>query len=128
MKVLKCGEWRIEMKLLSATVFSCLALASAFCQPAANVTSFEAVALKRPVGTNGSSWNIQASGALILRNVSVLSLVDFAFYRPGELPPEQVPDWLSSERLDLVAKAPAKSSRFALSLHANVAVAGQHLP
>jgi uncharacterized protein (TIGR03435 family) len=92
------------------------ALMTLFCalctlaQPKAS-QSFDVAVVKKPSLTDGSSWNMLPSGEVRLQGVSISGLVGTALYRPGQLPPEGVPDWADHERVDIVAKAPPRMSR-----------------
>jgi uncharacterized protein (TIGR03435 family) len=87
-------------------LFFCMAMAAAaFAQAPAEVLEFEAASVKPNHSGSGSSSSHETSGQLVATNMSLRDYIRFAFgVRDYQI---SGPDWLASERFDIVAKFPA---------------------
>jgi uncharacterized protein (TIGR03435 family) len=77
----------------------------------AQAPAFEVVSLRlNTSGDTNSGFSIRPGGTLVANNVPVRMLISAAY----RLQPSQLaggPDWLSTDRYDLVARAPAELTR-----------------
>jgi len=77
----------------------------------AQAPAFEVVSLRlNTSGDANAGFNIRPGGTLVANNVSVRMLISAAY----RLQPSQLaggPDWLATDRYDLVARAPAELTR-----------------